>query len=244
MTTFTGREALFIDIDDTITRARDNGDGLPPKFCDVPMLYTMRQAAIEQKGMDPTEAERVIMNVLESVQWWHWADFIIALGLDSYKFWEFAYQWDLQYLEPTSPELPVIFDKMHRRGYRMFVTSNNPSTGILHKLRVAGLAEIWGSPYFLQYFGPPTLRHMKWDTDFWNETIAQSGLDPHEVVVIGDNWHDDIITPTACGIKRRIHLDHNRTEAPEHVDGVWKVSSWADISELLLSDVEAFQHCR
>ena len=116
----------------------------------------------------------------------------------------------------------------------MFVTSNNPSSGILLKLTIAGLAEIWGSKYFLQYLNPPALHHMKEEPAFWRQALAHTGLDPRRITVIGDSWSDDVLAPRAAGITSSIQFVRDRPGTPVWEDGVWRAGRWTDVAELLL----------
>ena len=237
MLEFSNKDALFIDIDETLVQPRKNVPTGPQQtVCGFAFLYIMQQAAVKQKGMSSEEAEKIIAHVLETTSWWHWSDFILALDLEAHTFWDYAFEEEREHLEPVSPDLPYIFSTLYNNGYRMFITSNNPDSGILHKLRIAGLGNIWGSPYFLQYLGPPGVRQMKWDTQFWKEIIARTGLDPRYIVTIGDNFPDDITVPAKSGINRRIYLNWDHSGSVEVKDGVWKVGSWNQILTLLVKE--------
>ena len=180
-----------------------------------------------------TRRNRVIRGVYEANRWWHWSDFICALGLDAHHFWARAVEVESQYIGPLSGGLPAVFDGLKAAGWRMFITSNNPSSGILLKLTLAGLADIWGSPYFLQYLNPPALHHMKEDPGFWRQALAHTGLDPRRIIVIGDSWSDDILAPRAAGIGSSIQIDVGRPGDAAWEDDVWRVSNWTQIADLL-----------
>lgn len=225
--------ALFIDIDDTIIRPRKDAS-LKESLLGQPLLSLMNQFAVETRGYTKTQAEKIISDVHELICWWHWTDFLRALELNAGAFWQYAYEAESAYMEPVCPELPRIVDALHRFGYRMIITSNNPSSGILHKLRLAGLAENWGSKYFLQYLGACELRAIKSDVEFWKRALAHTGLLPSDVIVIGDNLIDDIQKPLQAGIESRIHLvgDAN-SHTIQRVDGYDQAPSWQAILHLL-----------
>ena len=225
------RDFLFIDVDGTLT----DPIGEPPgDLLGQSLLHLMRETAVEEREMRRDEAERVIRATFEASRWWHWSDFLCALDLEPHRFWARALEVESTHLGPVSDGLPAVFDRLLGAGFKMFVTSNNPSSGILLKLSIAGLAEIWGSRYFLQYLNPPALHHMKEDPGFWRQALAHTGLDPARVTVIGDSWSDDVLAPRAAGIGSSIRIDPTRTGPPAPEDGVWGVAGWAQIAELLV----------
>lgn len=234
------KDALFIDVDGTITRSRaDAPSGPPGAPNDVSVEWLLREAAFLQKRINRQTAGRIIRDTDESTPWAHWTDLIRALDLDACSFWEYAYREACKYIEPVSEDLPAMIADLHKAGYLMFIASNNPSSGILLKLRVAGLAEMWGSSYFMQYLNPSYLRHSKDDPEFWLRALAQTGLNPARVVAIGDSWCDDVEAPLAAGIETCIHLDLRRGQAPQCEGSVWRVGSWRQIARLLLNDSDA-----
>ena len=237
MASITGNEALFIDIDDTITTFRkETPDGPPNKIEGQSLLWLMAEHAHKTQGMPREQAAAIIRVVCRNVNWWTWCDFICELGLSAADFWEYAYLEESKYLTTVDAKLPRIIESLCEAGYRLFITSNNPSSGQLIKLRIAGLAKSWGSPYFLQYFGPPELHYMKWNMEFWQRALAHTGLSRDEVITVGDAWRDDVEKPREAGITRSIHLDLRR-EFPDNTptpEGVWRVRSWQEIADLLL----------
>ncbi len=225
---------LFVDIDDTITTAtgapRVEGNGL---LLGQSLLWLMRQFAVQHNGISPAEAEQRIRHVADTVSWWHWSDFLRQLQLNGHDFWEFAQTQEASYLGPVEPGLPDIFEQLWQAGYRMFITSNNPSSGMLHKLRLAGLADIYGSRYFLQYFSPCDLHYMKSSPEFWQRTLTHSGLPASQIIVVGDSWNDDVLSPSQAGIQRFIHLNRSHETMPQRND-VLSVNNWTQIASALL----------
>jgi len=227
---------LFIDIDETLVRPCPPGTGSAPgQLLGQSLLWLMQQAAMRQKGMTAQDAERIIRQVHDSIRWWCFTDFIRALNLDAHRFWQYAYEAEADCFEPVSTDVPYVIPALHKAGYKLFITTNNAGPAILHKLRLAGLAEIWGSPYFLQYFGPPQLHCMKAEAEFWRRTLAQTGIVADQAMVIGDSWTDDVLAPREAGLRNCIHLDAQRRDDPLLQEGVWRVGNWRQIAQRLLN---------
>jgi FMN phosphatase YigB (HAD superfamily) len=227
------RDVLFIDIDDTITRFRDKapqeGQGA---FLGQTILWLMCKEA-ERNGKTFEEAQRIVRHVFDSIRWWDWADFLCALGLDPNRFWQLALEVEQQYLVPVCPQLPKYFDQFKAAGFKMFITSNNTSSGSLHKLRLLGRGEVWHSPWFLRCFGPPEMHRMKREPEFWQQVLCHTGIDPNRITVIGDLPIDDVESPRKAGIHSAIRIDWQHTGEPVLSDGAWIVSGWEQIVELL-----------
>ncbi len=224
---------LFIDIDDTLVQARP-GAVVPAaeSLYGQTLLLAMRDFAIDG-GMPADRAETIIHETHQSIRWWHWTDYLRGLQLDAAAFWDYAYRRECVYFQPTSGELPRIFRQLDLIGFRMMITSNNPSSGILHKLRLAGLGEIWGCPWFVQYLGASELRCMKSESEYWQRVLARTGIRPADATVIGDSWQDDVLAPRQAGIRSAIYLDPDCSEPTRVEPEVWRVGTWPDIAQLL-----------
>jgi len=223
--------ALVIDIDDTLVRVRAGSKH--QELFGQPLLALMCEMAVATNGMSREEATEIIKRVDQTVVWWGWRDFIRALDLDAHAFWRFAYQCESAYIEPVHPHLPALMASLCDAGYRLFVASNNPSSGILHKLRLANLAGVWGSPFFARYFGATELRAMKGAPEFWSGILANTGLRSDHMITIGDLWSDDVLAPRVAGICRNIYLNW-AGEEQDPLDGVVCVSSWDEARQYLL----------
>lgn len=227
------RDVLFVDIDDTIVRFLESplaeGDGA---FLGQSLLWLMCKEA-ERRGMVFQKAQRVVHRMYNSRRWWDWADFIRALDLDPVCFWQTAFEVERRYLGPVCPELPTCFERLKLAGFKMFITSNNPSTGSLHKLRIAGLGEVWGSPWFQRCFGPPEIHCMKNTPEFWHRVLAHTGLDARRITVIGDSVLDDLESSRQAGITSAIHFDRTHRGPPSQREGVWVAGSWEQITHML-----------
>src|SRR3569833_412031 len=84
------RDVLFVDIDDTITRFRNappqEGNGA---FLGQSLFWLMCKDS-DRQGMPVALAQRVVRGVYESMRWWDWADFCVALDLNPAQYWQMA----------------------------------------------------------------------------------------------------------------------------------------------------------
>lgn len=224
--------ALFIDIDDTLCQQRLDAAGLPPPFRGQNLLRVMIDYSIKNKHILRSEAERTISQICDTVSWWHWTDFLRALDLDAAEFWDYAYEQERHTLGPVEPDLGSHLHALANAGWQLFITSNNPSSGICHKLRLAGVANIWGSPLFRQYLSPCDIHYMKSSPEFWRRCLCHTGLPATAVTIIGDNPHDDVAAPREAGISSAILYAPRRKTEKMPAD-LQIAANWAEIVNIL-----------
>lgn len=229
-------KALLIDIDDTIVRFKRSGvhnDGHPPDTGSL--LSVLQKAGVEFGGLTSAETDRRIAKVKAEIEWWHWSDFIVALELAPKKFWRYALETERRYLEATGPEIVESLQRLHDAGVLLYVASNNPSSGILHKLHVAGIATVNGSTLFSQLLGGTELHAMKGNPVYWKKALAHIGLDAGEVAVVGDNPNDDFKVPHSIGIRHSFLVDRDRDLSSGNSSSVTYVRDFSQIADCLLN---------
>jgi FMN phosphatase YigB (HAD superfamily) len=228
-------KALFIDIDDTLVRFKATSINTGKSVQNTgSLLDCLRLHAEETTGLSSEEIGRRIKRVQTEVSWWHWSDFIVELDLNAKLFWEFAYQHEREYLEPSGPELSSALLGLHRQGLLLYVASNNPSSGILHKLRIAGLASVTGTTLFQQLLGATELHAMKWDEIYWKKALAHTGLDPEEVAVVGDNLRDDYEVPAQAGYAHSFIINRRENLTKRNCDSVTFIQDFDQLARLLV----------
>jgi FMN phosphatase YigB (HAD superfamily) len=229
--------ALLIDIDDTITRlklnhheAKNNGNWTGSLF------EVLQSAGVKLGGLTPKDTARRIEKIKTQVPWWHWSDYIVELGLDPKQFWDYAYAVESEYLEATGPEIRSALTRLRDHGILLYVTSNNPNDGILHKLRVAGLANSQGAPFFSQLLGVSGLHAMKWEATYWKKALAHIALAPKEVAVVGDGLRDDYEVPYSVGLAGSFLVNRFEDLSARNTDTLIHVRNFDQIADLLLAD--------
>jgi FMN phosphatase YigB (HAD superfamily) len=226
--------ALLIDIDNTIIRARANASEGPNPFSSGCLREVVRVAGVGMGGLTPEETERRMRKVQTEIRWWHWSDFIVELGLDPKGFWEFAYETEKRYLEATGPEIGAALKRLREAGFLLYVASNNPSSGILHKLRVAGLGHVHGCGLFSQLLGATELQAMKWEPKYWKKALAHIGLGTADVAVVGDELECDWLVPKSIGIRCAFQIDRTQDLSGEDGDGLYHVQTFDQIADRLI----------
>lgn len=225
-------KGLLIDIDDTITRFKP---GCPPvEFGGL--MQVLERAGVELAGLTPEESVRIVQRVRDEIIWWHWSDFIVELELNPKRFWEFAYQIESAYLESTGEEILPALQSLHDKGFLLYVASNNPSDGILHKLRLAGIAHVNGTTLFHQLLGVAQLQAMKGEPRYWQKALAHIALDAHEVAVVGDNLHDDYEIPHSVGIGLSFLINREEDRSARNTESLIHVRSFLEIVDTLCGE--------
>ena len=93
------------------------------------------------------------------------------------------------------PEALETLQSLQAKGYRLFAASN--SFGHLQRSRLqhAGLL-----PFFEDTYISMDIGYDKPDVRFYQEALRRCGLQPHEVLMVGDSMTTDIIGAQAAGI--------------------------------------------
>ena len=236
MRDFSKITAVMIDIDATVLRLKHPAEGQNPADHDSGALFgTLALAAEKFTDLPREEIDRRIEKIKTTVKWWVWPDFILELGLNAKKFWEFAYETESQEVGPSGPELADAITRMHDAGILLYVASNNCICGILHKLRLAGMGHITGAPLFSQFNGASELAAMKWDDYYWKKYLAQIGLDGDEVAVIGDDLEADYQFPHNAGVSMSFIIDRQQDRSAESTDTLIFVQNFDQIADYLLA---------
>lgn len=230
-----GIRALMVDIDDTITTVRPGASAGTYNPHTGSLMHVLEIAGIQMAGLSADECRRRMKKVQTETEWWHWSDFIVALELEPKQFWEFAYETESRYMQPTGSEVGPALGRLREHGMLLYVTSNNPSSGILHKLRLAGLGTNQGCPLFDQLLGATELNAMKSDARYWHKALAHTGLAAQEVAVVGDNLRDDWEVPRSVGIAATFLIDRRADRSAEDRDGLVHVRSFDEIADRLLA---------
>ena len=93
------------------------------------------------------------------------------------------------------PGAKEMLDQLREKGYRLFAASNSFGNLQRSRLEHAGILE-----YFEDTFISMDIGYDKPDIRFFEEALRRAGLQPSEVVMIGDSMTTDILGAQAAGI--------------------------------------------
>lgn len=214
-------KVILCDIDDTITTF-DNGYNSNDYVAEIFTVFAT--ALAEKEDISLGDAQTKIRAYADDLIWWDYPDFICDFGLPSVPAWKEIRKIHLEHMS-FFDDAVVMIKALHKAGKEMCIISNNPLTGCLLKLEIAGLANLNGSKYFPRIFGTNILRGMKSQIPLWNRAIASLGVCPSEIITIGDSVKEDFVNPQTAGIGNTIIIDRSSDVAKEECNGYLKVNS-------------------
>lgn len=229
-------KALLIDIDDTIVQLKRGVTLAKSQHANDwtgSLLDVIQVAGEKMAGLSAGEVAARIARTKAEIRWWQVEDFLKELGLDADRFWQFAFETEIHYLEPTGTEIKDALERMRAAGIQLFITSNNTNAGILHKLRLCGITD---DTLFVAILGASQLKAMKWEPVFWERALGHVKLDATQVAVVGDNPRDDFAIPRGVGITHSFLIDRRRNRSVENSDAVTYVQDFSSIADCLLGD--------
>ena len=186
--------AIFIDIDDTlldyIPCCREAFEFALPEHPEYFDLF------FEISGRLFSEAKHGLHTIAEVMELYP-KEFIAAIGyppeaVDPFKH-AFRAAWGKTHtLVPGAKEM---LENLQAKGYRLFAASN--SFGHLQRSRLeqAGIL-----PYFEDTYISMDIGYDKPDIRFYQEALRRCGLQPHEVLMIGDSMTTDVIGAQKAGM--------------------------------------------
>ena len=216
-------KAIFIDIDDTLL------DYIP--CCREAFQYAMSTLEMEngQWKMDNedalfdlffsisgrlfSEAKHGLHTVAEVMELYP-KEFIATIGypaeaVDPFKH-AFRAAWGKTHT--LVPEAEQMLQTLQAKGYRLFAASN--SFGHLQRSRLehAGILHYFEDTYISMDIG-----YDKPDIRFYQEALRRCGLQPSEVLMIGDSMTTDVLGAQAAGIDA-IYFDRQKDSLLEIVN--------------------------
>ena len=186
--------AIFIDIDDTlldyIPCCREAFEFALPEHPEYFDLF------FEISGRLFSEAKHGLHTIAEVMELYP-KEFIATIGyppeaVDPFKH-AFRAAWGKTHtLVPGAKEM---LENLQAKGYRLFAASN--SFGHLQRSRLeqAGIL-----PYFEDTYISMDIGYDKPDIRFYQEALRRYGLQPHEVLMIGDSMTTDVIGAQKAGM--------------------------------------------
>ena len=197
-------KAIFIDIDDTlldyIPCCREAFDAAMRNI--TPSLEEREEERLfhlffEISGRLFSEAKHGKYTIAEVMDLYP-KEFIAAIGYPESAVDPFKHAFRAAWGETHTlvPEAKEMLDILRTKGYRLFAASN--SFGHLQRRRLerAGIL-----PYFEDTYISMDIGYDKPDIRFFQEALRRCGLQPNEVLMIGDSMTTDILGAQAAGIE-------------------------------------------
>jgi FMN phosphatase YigB (HAD superfamily) len=166
------------------------------------------------------------------LRWWDYPDFITYFDLDPIVIWQEMRQVHQKMLYVYEDAVKMI-KYLHTLKKNLYIVSNNPVTGCLLKLEIAGLADLSGTPYFKRIFGTNVTRGMKSQALMWKRIVANLGVASSEILIIGDSIKEDFIVPHSIGIGNTIIVDRKAKNIVEKIDDYIIVNNLGQVNEKL-----------
>lgn len=204
---------ILFDIDGTLT----DDSGTPQ----IDSRHIMGNALFEgitecmvEQGMPRAVASRALQTYAEETTYWDYDDFVRHFHLPEPRIWDALTDWHRENLHVYEDGVYLV-KHLFEQGYPLHIVSNNPRTGCLMKLEAAGLGTLQGSPYFQQIFCSNEQYGQKHDLRFWDRVISSSGLNPEQIVIVGNNLHEDYEVPCQLGICGSFIVDREKALVPD-----------------------------
>ena len=225
-------KAIFIDIDDTlldyIPCCREAFDaamkGLPNPGDGLRDEDELFQIFFSISGRLFSEAKRGLYTVAEVMELYP-KEFIATIGypeaaVDPFKH-SFRAAWgETHTLVPGAKEC---LEALHNKGYRLFAASN--SFGHLQRSRLqhAGILHYFEDTYISMDIG-----YDKPDVRFYEHALRRCGLQPNEVMMVGDSMTTDIIGAQAAGLDT-IYFNRRKEPITNNLSPLAVISSLAEL---------------
>jgi FMN phosphatase YigB (HAD superfamily) len=226
-----GRCPVLVDIDGTLTDDR-RGAQIDPRHPLGNALFRILRDELARGGRSRTAAEQALRRHTEENVFWDYPDFVEHFDLPAERVWRSFRAWHARHLKAYADGVRMVKD-LRRRGHPLFIISNNPLTGCLFKLEVAGLGGLAGSSCFCRIFCSNIMRGQKGRPAYWRRAFISAGLDPATVVVVGNDRREDFEVPRELGIRHTFLVDRARARPAVPEAGLTVVGSLGEVGRLL-----------
>lgn len=214
-------KVVLCDIDDTITTFK-GGYNASDYVNEIFAMFAKNHSIVN--GKDMFDARDEVDAFAENLIWWDYPDFIAEFQLPADECWISLHEIHANHLA-FFEDAVVMIKRIHECGIPLCIVSNNPLSGCIMKLAVANLADDLGSRYFTRYFGTNICRGMKGQPAMWLRVLSSlSGIDPADVLMVGDSVKEDFELPCSMGIGRSVIVDRSSDVPEEQRKGYFAVN--------------------
>ena len=188
-------KAIFIDIDDTLLDyvpcCREAYDTAMP---DHPEHFQLFFDIAGRLFSEAKHGKHTIAEVMDLYP----KEFMASIGYpqESVEPFTRAFRAAWGKTHTLVPEAKEMLDALKSKGYRLFAASNSFAHLQRSRLEQAGILHYFEDTYISMDIG-----YDKPDVRFFEEALRRSGLQPREVLMIGDSMTTDILGAQAAGIE-------------------------------------------
>ena len=197
-------KAIFIDIDDTILDyvpcCREAFDAamksIEPSAISPQRSDELFDLFFDISGRLFSEAKRGLHTIAEVMDLYP-AEFCERSGyppeaVDPFKH-AFRKHWGLTHV--LVPEAQETLEALRNKGYRLFAASNSFGHLQRSRLQQAGILHLFEDTYISMDIG-----YDKPDVRFYEEALRRCGLQPQDVLMVGDSMTTDIVGAQQAGL--------------------------------------------
>ena len=216
-------KAIFIDIDDTlldyIPCCREAFDAALQTITNNQSPITnedeLFQLFFEISGRLFSEAKHGLHTIAEVMELYP-KEFIATIGYPAEAVEPFKHAFRAAWgtTHTLVPGAEQMLQALQAKGYRLFAASN--SFGHLQRSRLehAGILHYFEDTYISMDIG-----YDKPDIRFYQEALRRCGLQPSEVLMIGDSMTTDVLGAQAAGIDA-LFFDRQKDSLPELINSL------------------------
>ncbi|MDD2709161.1 MAG: HAD family hydrolase [Verrucomicrobiae bacterium] len=135
------------------------------------------------------------------------------------------------------PDAVWLVKALRRKGFDLYLLTNNTANRALSKMVRAGLATTRGSRYFKGIYGADVTGCRKNSPAFYRRVFKLGKFNPKQAVMIGDDPFCDQEIPCKLGVKNVILVNRRQKERVVKKGSVFRVNSlrfgWKIVEEIL-----------
>jgi HAD superfamily hydrolase (TIGR01549 family) len=202
---------VLIDIDGTLTYQRNprslKGPVNYPNMILTEMLAEKLRVPLDEalekviNAEEPCGRKDAFFAVRNNPQW----------GITEDVHWNKCVQWQKKHLFFYKDAIYMV-KELKKKGFTLFIASNNGVKAILLKLSRARLATRDGSQCFSGLFGDDLAGCQKNNPDYFRRLVERTKIVPEESVMIGDSIEQDFLMPREAGFNKVIIINRKQKE--------------------------------
>lgn len=225
---------FLIDIDGTITRYTPERSA-PGATLHGNLFFPVIRDLMLVRGWEKEAAEKALYDATNNVLRWDYGELLRQFGIPFEEALSPMLRRHEDFLEVHEDAVSLI-RSLQKLGAHIFIISNNPFWGCRWKLRRAGL-----EPELFEFiFSTDLMGGCKSLIPPWEFVFSRIGVEPEQVVVIGDDPKEDGEIPQSLGAGRSFILWRNQNSLPRNTDRSVFVKDAREIVQFLTRNGEIY----